>query len=99
MVCNDLAIANSSMHQYQSIKHKALNHVVQGARMYFVRVSCGHLNEGVQVIGEVKYHPCLAAFVNRCSLEAQSSFAELCKCLPKGAEHKKFERYVGWIRN
>ena len=99
MVCNDLAIANSSMGRYKDMKSKALNHVVQGARMYFVRVSCGHLNEGVQIIGEVRDHPSLANLLSRCGSEAQSAFTDLCACLPKGNEHKKFERYVGWIRN
>jgi len=99
MVCNDLAIANSSMGRYKAVKSRALNHVLQGAQMYFVRVSCGHLNEGVQIIGEVRNHPSLWSLVNRCSLEAQSAFTDLCACLPKGSERKQFERCVGWIRN
>jgi hypothetical protein len=99
MVCNDLAIANSSMGRYKAMKSNALNHVLLGAQMYFVRVSCGHLNEGVQIIGEVRDHPTLGSLLNRCSSEAQSAFTDLCACLPKGSEHKTFERCVGWIRN
>jgi hypothetical protein len=99
MVCNDLAIANSSMGRYKAVKSNALNHVLQGAQMYFVRVSCGHLNEGVRVIGEVRDDPSLGSLVNRCSLEAQSAFTDLCACLPKGSKHKEFKRFVGWIRN
>jgi hypothetical protein len=34
MVCNDLTIANSSMGRYEAMKSNALNHVVQGARLY-----------------------------------------------------------------
>jgi hypothetical protein len=99
MVCNDLAIANSSMGRYKALKSMALNHVFQGARMYFVRVSCGHLNEGIQIIDEIRSHPVLAGFVDRCNSEAQSAFRNLSASLPKGSERKKFERYVGWIRN
>jgi hypothetical protein len=99
MVCNDLAIANSSMGRYEEMKSGAFAHVVQGARLYFARVSCGHLNEGIQIIGEVRDHSSLPGLVNRCGFEAQSAFTDLCACLPKGRDHKRFERYVGWIRN
>lgn len=99
MVCNDLAIANSSMGRYQKIESPALSHIRQGGSMYFVRMSCGHLREGVRAIQNVKEHPALSALVSKCHARAQSAFGNLCECLPNGKDHATFARYVKPIRN
>ena len=83
MVCNDLAIANSSLGHFKKLPD-ALNHVRQGALVYFVKMSCAHLREGMRAIAEVRDSPALADLVKRCDAHAQSAFAELRECLPGG---------------
>jgi hypothetical protein len=99
MVCNDLAIANSSMGHYKNLPSKALSHIRQGAPLYFVKMSCGHLQEGMKTIQEIVDHPTLALLVNKCEHRAQSAFADLCECLPTGKDNADFRRYVQPVRN
>lgn len=99
MVCNDLAVANSSMGRFKEIKSNALNHIRRGASLYFVRMSCGHLREGITAIQDLKDHPALIARVKKCRPDAQSAFADLCQCLPGGRDHADFQRYVKPIRD
>src|SRR5208283_2614767 len=98
MVCNDLAIANSSMSRYRQMTG-ALEHVGLGGLLYFSRVSCGHLNEWMGAIKEIRDQPLLRDLVSHCSEDAQSAFFDLCECLPRGKDHSNFTHYVGWIRN
>jgi hypothetical protein len=99
MVCNDLVIANSSMGYFKNLPSKALSHIKQGAPLYFVRMSCGHLREGMRTIQEIVNHFALAALVKKCDYHAQSAFAHLCECLPAGKDHSEFQRYVLPVRN
>jgi len=99
MVCNDLAIANFSMGHFKKLPSKALSHVRQGAPLYFVRMSCGHLREGMKAIQGIVNHLALAALVKKCDHHAQSAFAGLCECLPTGEDHAEFQRYVLPVRN
>jgi hypothetical protein len=98
MVCNDLAIANSSMGTYRA-KTGSLGHIGLGGLKYFSRVSCGHLSEGMQAIKEIRDQPHLHDFVSQYSAAAQSAFRDLCECLPGGKDHQTFKQFVGWIRN
>lgn len=99
MVCNDLAIANSSMGGYKQGRSSPLDHIRRGAQMYFARLSCGHLTEGMEAIEEVRGHPALSALTKLCSPRAQSAFVDLCDRLRGGKEQRKLQRFVGWIRN
>ena len=99
MVCNDLAIANSSMGHFKNLPLKSLSHIQQGAPLYFVRMSCGHLREGMRTIQEIVNHLVLAALDKKCDYHAQSAFADLCECLPAGKDHSEFQRYVLPVRN
>jgi hypothetical protein len=99
MVCNDLAVANSCMGYYKEMKSKSLNHVRRGGLLYFARMSCGHLYEGMKAIKAIRDHSDLRSLVSRCSTRAQVAFEELCELLPGGTEYKSFDTYVGWIRN
>jgi hypothetical protein len=99
MVCNDLAIANSALGHFTNIQSNALNHVRQGGRLYFVRMSCGHLREGIKAVEEITHHKGLSNLVKKCDSRVQSAFAELCDCLPKGKNHNEFTQYVKPIRN
>ena len=77
LVCNDLAIANASMSHYRTMTG-SLGHVGLGGLLYFSRVSCGHLYEGMEAIEEIRDHPALRDLVTDCSQEAQSAFSDLC---------------------
>jgi hypothetical protein len=99
MVCNDLAIANSSMGKFKEIRSNALNHIRFGASLYFVRMSSGHLREGMKAIQDLKDNPSLFRRVEKCYPDAQSAFAELCQCLPGGTDYDDFQRYVKPIRD
>jgi hypothetical protein len=99
MVCNDLALANSLLGQYKEMKSGMLSHIQRGARMYLVRMSCGHLREGIFAINDVKDHSGLSALVAKCHARTQSAFAALCECLPGGKDHTDFERYIKPIRD
>ena len=99
MVCNDLAIANSALGHFKSLSAKALNHVRQGGALYFVRMSCGHLREGIKAIKEIRDNVGLSALVTRCDAHAQSAFAQLSECLPAGKHHAEFQRYIPPVRN
>src|ERR1700693_3401315 len=94
MVCNDLAISNSAMGRFREIKSNALNHIRRGASLYFVRMSCGHIREGIKAIRDLRDHPALILRVEDCYPDAQSAFASLCQCLPGGKDHADFQRYV-----
>ena len=99
MVCNDLAIANSSLGHFKNLSANALSHVRQGGALYFVRMSCGHLREGIKTVQEIRDDVALSALVTRCHAPAQSAFAQLCECLPTGKHHAEFQRYVPSVRN
>jgi hypothetical protein len=99
MVCNDLAIANSSLGHFKNLSANALSHVRQGGALYFVRMSCGHLREGIKAVQEIRDDVALSALVTRCDAPAQSAFAQLCECLPAGKYHAEFQRYIPSVRN
>src|SRR5277367_3837182 len=99
MVCNDLAIANSSLGHFKNLSANALSHVRQGGALYFVRMSCGHLREGIRAVQEIRDDVALSALVTRCDAPAESAFAQLCECLPAGKHHAEFQRYIPSVRN
>ena len=99
LVCNDLATANSALGHFTNLKSNALNHVVQGSRLYFVRMSCGHLREGIGAIEAIKNDAILDTFVKKCDVRMQSTFVELSECLPNGKSHKEFVAYIKPVRN
>lgn len=76
-----------------------LSHIQRGARMYLVRMSCGHLREGIVAIKDVRDHPALSALVKKCYSRTQSAFAGSCECLPGGKDQADFERYIKPIRD
>src|SRR6266571_1218314 len=65
MVCNDLAIANSSLGHYKNLSPNALSRIRQGGMLNFVRMSCGHLREGMKAIRAIKNDAALSALVTR----------------------------------
>jgi hypothetical protein len=99
IVCNDLAIANSSLGHFKNLSANALSHVRQGGALYFVRMSCGHLREGMKAVQQIRDDVALSALVTRCAASAQSAFAQLCECLHPGKYHAEFKRYVHSVRH
>jgi hypothetical protein len=99
MVCNDLAIANESLGRYKNLKPDILSHIKQGGKLYFVRMSAGHLREGMKAIQGVKDDKALSNLVTRCDPTAQAAYAELRKCLIGGKYHQDFTRYVNSVRD
>jgi len=99
LVCNDLAIANSSMARYNKLRSGTLAHIRRGGRMYFSRMMCGHLNEAMEALEQIRADSGLMQLVHQCSSVARQAFANLCKCLRGGSEHRRFNRYVGWVRH
>jgi hypothetical protein len=99
LVCNDIAIANSSMARYQQNRIKNLSHIEFGGRIYFARIVSGHLREGMKAIEEVKEADHLNSVVPKCGVRARKAFRALCECLSGGQDETDFKRYVGGIRN
>jgi len=99
LVCNDLAVANSAMKHFDQMESKSLGHIRTGAKLYFVRIQCGHLVEGIAAIEKVKKIPELETLVWGCSPAAQAAFQQLCACLPDGQDYEKYEGHVAALRN
>lgn len=99
MVCNDMAVANSAMAGYTEQSHRSLGHIRRGARMYFARMMCGHLHEGIKAIEQVSSNVALRKTVDRCGSRATNAFTNLSACLAKGAAKRDYEKYVGLIRH
>ena len=98
MAFNDIALANQSLAEWKREQPGIRKHLQMGARMYFVRLQCGHLNEAIEIIREVKNNGRLMVEVAKCSEQAQEAFQKLVACLD-GPQGRKFRRYIGQIRN
>lgn len=99
MAFNDISLAHHSLEEWNQDQPGLRRHVQLGARMYFVRLQCGHLNEAVTIIRDILDDKRLLNDVARCSERAQEAFAKLSSCLGKGPAAQRFERYVAPIRN
>ncbi len=99
MVCNDIASANSAVNRLAFQQPPGLTYMERGIRVYFHRMQCAHLLEGLAAIKEVKQSQSLMSTVAQCSQRSRSAFTSLCNCLQGGSEHKMFKESVGWIRN
>ena len=99
MACNDIAVANRCLKKFKEEQSTIRKHVQRGALMYFVRLQCGHINEGLKIIQEIKNNKKLSESIERCSQAAKDSFKRLANCLKSGTENKKFEKYVERIRH
>ena len=98
MACNDISLANQCLSKFKE-EPRTRKHIQRGAEMYFVRLQCGHLKEGIELIREIRDDKTLYETVKRCYPSAKDSFAKLANCLPGGPDHQRFEQYVGRIRH
>lgn len=98
MACNDISVANQCLSQFMTEQTPIRRHVQKGALMYFVRLQCGHLNEAMKIIEEIREDPNLNDRVKHCSQTAQDLFSKLTNCLQGGTDCADFQKYVGQIR-
>ncbi|HHT9124941.1 MAG TPA: hypothetical protein ACFYD6_03885 [Candidatus Brocadiia bacterium] len=98
MACNDISLANQCLSKFKEDQPSIRKHVQQGALMYFVRLQCGHLNEAMKIIQEIKDAQNLCVSVKLCSQMAQDSFNKLTNCLQGGPDYCNFQKYIGRIR-
>lgn len=99
MAFNDISLANHGLAEYKKEQPRLRKHIQMGAKMYFLRLQCGHLNEAMRIIGEFQDDAALGAEVSRCSAEGRAAFEKLTSCLNGGPGAEDFRRYVGAIRN
>jgi hypothetical protein len=99
MAFNDISLANHGLAQYKQEQPRLRKHVQMGARLYFLRLQCGHMNEAMRVIREIRDDAALQAEVDKCSSEARAAFGKLTSCLDSNPGATDFGRYIGAIRN
>src|SRR3990172_253786 len=92
MAFNDISLANHSLSEYKREQPRLRRHVQTGARMYFVRLQCGHLNEAMKVVRQIRDEATLRAEVGRCSAEVRVAFDRLTSCLDDGPDATDFRR-------
>lgn len=99
MACNDIFCANRSLSKVEEIKPLIRKHVKKGEWNYFIRLQCGHLNEAIKIIKEIKDDKELFSIVEKCTKRAKNAFDKLVNCLKGGPSHNEFGKYVGTIRH
>ncbi len=99
MAFNDLALTNECLDIFKKRYDQDKSNKNHGASMYFIRIQHSHLNEAMKIVKEIKDNEQLLIIKDNCSDKAQKAFVNLLDYLPTGSKHKKFERYVGRIRN
>ncbi len=99
MAANDICLANQGYVHYQELKSSMRSHVITGARRYFVRLQCGHLNEALKIIEEMQGSKNLQSVIQSCSNGAQDSYNKLVRCMKHGPDYNRFQKYIGKIRH
>ena len=99
MTCNDLQFANEALSAWKTEQARSRKARQTGACMYFIRIQFSHLFEGLKVVQDIKDDPALFGLVNQCDLQTRTSFAELERFLPGGANRADLERNMGRIRS
>ncbi|MBI5521607.1 MAG: hypothetical protein HY910_03175 [Desulfarculus sp.] len=99
MASNDLALANICLSHCKNNPSSPSKQTQWGAELYFVRLQCGHLNEGLKLIQEIQGIDYLKDRIDRCSQYAQASYAKLINCTKGGNEWSEFNQYVERIRH
>ena len=99
MAANDISVANQCLSRFRQEDAPLHQHVTRGAMMYFINLQCGHLNEGLKVIDEIKNSRELHQRVEDCADFAKAAFTTLVECLDGGARAEDFNRYVERIRH
>lgn len=104
LACNDISLANhySGKALTEPLK-KTQEHIRIGARLYFVRLQAGHLNEAICLIDELSKalttSSKLRSIYESCFPQNKADFVKLKECLKGGANHKDFMTNVHMLRN
>lgn len=99
MACNDIALANLCLGRFIESDSGSRSEIQHGAKMYFVKMQCGHLNEAIKIIDEIKNDSYLYERVSHCYEHAKDAYSKLEECLKGGKDEKKFLKYVELIRH
>jgi hypothetical protein len=104
LACNDIALANHCMSNFKTGQLRAIQqHIKEGAMLYFVRLQCGHLNEAMDLVGELNallQESSLSANVfNKCSEETKEDFNKLRDCLDGFTRRQDFLKKVELMRH
>jgi hypothetical protein len=99
MAANDIQVANWGLREFRAGQSRLARLAQAGACRYFVRLQCGHLEEALGVIEEVRADDKLRSLVANCSSDSQEAFNRLTSCLPSGRDHDRFRRHITQVRN
>jgi hypothetical protein len=99
MAANDIALANWGLAEFKKPQPPLSRHMQNGARLYFVRLQCGHLSEGLKLVAELNNNANLMALVERCNKTTKQAYSILNGCLPGGVDHDRFTTWVERIRH
>ena len=99
MACNDLSVANVSYGYYMDSELIENREIKKGASLYFVKIQCGHLYEGMKLIEEIVSDSYMLSEVDKCSHSARESFDNLKKCLKGGEYYDEFTHYIELVRH
>jgi hypothetical protein len=98
MACNDLSLANDAQGAWRDEQSPMRKSRSKGAQMYFLRLQVSHLNEALKIIKELHDDASLMKIVEQCDPQTRNSFAELVQFMPGGAQHGRFDKVAGRIR-
>lgn len=102
MAANDICVANQCLTRFEeSYRNDRLGmHILKGAKMYFLRLEWGHLNEAMKLIQQVHDTKELFEFLPmQCSCQTQEAFGRLAKCLKGGSDYQRFKKAVAIVRH
>src|SRR5258706_3854971 len=99
MAFNDFALANEGLAIFKAKYAEKRTDKNRGAQMYFVRLQASHLDEAMKIVDAIASHERLRYVVARCSESARSAFDRLLTLRSDKTQKKKFEKFVGRIRN
>lgn len=99
MACNDIALANHCQSIFREDHTSFKSHIRKGALMYLIRLQCGHLNEAMEIINDIKNDQTLSDLIEKCSQNVKDAFTNSVRCLKGGSDYYKFQKYVGQIRH
>lgn len=99
MAFNDLALANEGLAIFKAQYAEKRTDKNRGAGMYFVRLQASHLYEAMEIVDAIASHERLRDVVSRCSELAKAAFERLVALRCDEAQERKFEQFVGRLRN
>jgi hypothetical protein len=99
MAANDLAFADWGFERFKQEQPRLQRHAQLGACCYFFRWLCGHLNEAMKLVQEVRDTPSLSCLIERCTQPSREAFHRLVECRQGGSQYQQFQQYIGRIRH